>query len=294
MKNKELKNRELKRKKVAIEEINILKNEVLRDKIYEFKKKYNKKPNHGTHILNDFLEFLPNNLKNSLKHQQDSIIKNLIKCYARKSDNTLQDIAGSITNIGFKISQSTIKRTYINYVYCGDIKKYNKRFLIRERNDIITINEKKDSILNIPLIYMPTICNRIYKLLNKEKYNFDISNKILEDIKKETSSDNWLKNFPKKNFNELIKKSRDLKYSRALLGYFKDLVKTIGKLKESSKKYKTLNEKLNIQNLINELIEDNIKIAPNKFRLKKYLKIIINSLRDNKSFNLEYRKKQLL
>ncbi|GAH38476.1 unnamed protein product [marine sediment metagenome] len=61
MKNKELKNGELKRKKVAIEEINILKNKILRDKIYEFKKKYNKKPNHGTHILNDFLEFLPNN-----------------------------------------------------------------------------------------------------------------------------------------------------------------------------------------------------------------------------------------
>ena len=126
-------------------------------------------------------------------------------------------------------------------------------------NFLIVLDRNNNSIKQFPKNTRLAIFRYIYEILTKnESISYlDIFNKIEKNLKR-------IDGIPKSELLELKKKFNDLKYRETLRQYFQEMAKVIVKLRELDANY----SKIEIQEIVRELISGNLTLGLSQFYLK--------------------------
>jgi len=172
---------------------------------------------------------------------------------------------------------------------CQKEKRYNKRNHepnldpcdLNNYSFPIRIDKNTEKLKGFPQEVRYIICKFIYKLFLEQSSDSEILENIIEGLKSENISIDWIQEIPEKTLQKLSTKLNDPNFEHILKKYFNDLVKIVKALKILNDYYLQLPEPANIREIVNKLREKDITLYMTQESLEITLRQIFDYLKDH-------------
>ena len=159
----------------------------------------------------------------------------------------------------------------------------------------IRIDKNTARLKGFPQEVRNIICKLIYKSFIEQSLDFEILENIIEELRSENRSKDWIQEIPEKALKKISIMLNDPNFEHILKKYFKDLVKIVKVFKILNDRYLQLPKPANIRKVVKKLRENDITLYMTQESLEITLRHIFDYLKEQlKNYKIERIKEQKL
>lgn len=159
----------------------------------------------------------------------------------------------------------------------------------------IRMDKNTASLKGFPKDTRNVICKFIYKSFLEQSSDIEILENIIEELRTEHISKDWIQEIPEKPIQKISTMLNDPNFKHLLQNYFNDLVKIVKALKILNDHCLQFPKLVNIRKIVNELREKDITLYMTQESLEITLRQIFDYLKDHyENFKIDRIKEQKL